>query len=340
MAIAVSVLLVTGLPGAAAHAGPAVAAARLSPAGPAPQAAAVGSVPRPDHIVVVVEENHSGTQIIGNPNAPYITSLAANNANFTSSFALTHPSQPNYIGLFSGSTQGVTDDACPFSFATPSLGDRLIAGGHTFAGYSESQPSAGYTGCQNAGLYARKHNPWVDFPAIPAASNQPFSAFPSDYSTLPDVSFVVPNLQNDMHDGTIAQGDTWLQSNLSGYVTWAATHNSLLIFTFDEDDSSAGNRIATIFAGERVVPGSYAETINHYNVLRTIEDAFGVTPLGASATSPPILDVWTAPVGDPPPTAAFTYSCQGVSCSFDGTGSTDDTSVVGWTWDFGDGSSA
>jgi PKD repeat protein len=334
--IAITTLLIAGVPGAVAHAAPAVDGARLSPAA---LAAGVGSVPRPDHIVVVVEENHSGTQIIGNPAAPYITSLAANNANFTSSFALTHPSQPNYIGLFSGSTQGVTDNACPYSFAAPSLGDRLIAGGHTFVGYSESQPSAGYTGCESAALYARKHNPWVNFPAIPAASNQPFTAFPSDFTTLPDVSFVVPNLQNDMHDGTIAQGDAWLQNNLSGYINWAKTHNSLLIFTFDEDDNSAGNRIATIFAGERVVPGSYAETINHYNVLRTIEDAFGITPLGASATSPPIMDVWTAPAGDPPPVAAFTSSCQGLTCSFDGTGSTDDTSVVGWTWDFGDGTS-
>ena len=325
-------LLVAGVPGTLAQADQ---AGRTSAAA---QAASVGVVPRPDHIVVVVEENHSGTGIIGNPDAPYITSLAANNANFTASFAVTHPSEPNYVALFSGSTQGVTDDSCPHAHAVASLGDSLIGAGLTFTGYSESLPSAGFTGC-TSGKYVRKHAPWVDFPAIPAASNQPFTAFPTDYSTLPDVSFVIPNLQNDMHDGTIAQGDTWLQNNLSGYVDWAKTHNSLLIFTFDEDDNSAGNRIPTIFAGERVVPGSYAETINHYNVLRTIEDAYGITPLGASATSSPILDVWTAPAGDPPPVAAFTSSCQGVTCSFDGTGSTDDTSVVGWNWDFGDGTS-
>jgi PKD repeat protein len=325
-------LLVSAVPSAASL-------AQGNESAAAPQAGGVGVVPRPDHVVVVIDENHSGTQIIGNPGAPYINSLATNNANFTSSFAITHPSEPNYIALFSGSTQGVTDDSCPHAHAAQSLGDRLIAAGRTFKGYSESMPSAGFTGCGSAGLYARKHNPWVDFPAIPAASNQPFTAFPSDYSTLPDVSFVIPNLQNDMHDGTVAQGDTWLQNNLSGYITWAKTHNSLFILTFDEDDNNAGNRIPTIFAGERVVPGSYAETVNHYNVLRTLEDAFGVTPLGASATSPPILDVWTPPAGDPPPTAVFTSSCQGVTCTFDGTGSTDDTSVVGWTWDFGDGGS-
>ncbi|PZS15178.1 MAG: hypothetical protein DLM57_13205 [Pseudonocardiales bacterium] len=344
-AATVAVLVVAGVPGVPglAYAAPAgragTAATQAGRAGtPAAQAAAVGAVPRPDHIVVVVEENHSNAEIIGNPSAPYISSLAAGNANFTQSYALTHPSEPNYIAMFSGSTQGITDDSCPHSFATPSLGDELIGASRSFVGYSESQPSAGYLGC-SSGTYARKHNPWSDFPAIPASSNQPFTAFPSDYTTLPAVSYVVPNLQNDMHDGTVAQGDTWLQTNLSSYVTWAKTHNSLFILTFDEDDNSAANRIATIFAGQQVVPGSYAEAINHYNVLRTIEDAYGLTPLGASATSSPILDVWAAPAGDPPPVAAFTWTCTALTCSFDGTGSTDDTAVAAWSWDFGDGSS-
>lgn len=335
VATAIAALLVAGFPGAVADAAPNGSARPAA----AQQAAATGVVPRPDHIVVVVEENHAATQIVGNPAAPYINSLATQNANLTQSFAVTHPSQPNYIALFSGSTQGVTDDACPYSFTTPSLGGQLISAGHSFVGYSESQPSAGDASCGSAGLYARKHNPWVDFPAIPPASNQPFTAFPTDYSTLPTVSFVIPNLQNDMHDGTVAQGDTWLQNNLSGYVTWAKTHNSLFILTFDEDDNSAANQIATIFAGERVVPGSYPETVSHYNVLRTIEDAYGLTPLGASATSQPITDIWSAPAGDPPPVAAFTWTCTGVSCSFDGTGSTDDTAVANWSWDFGDGGS-
>ncbi|HVU93422.1 MAG TPA: alkaline phosphatase family protein, partial [Jatrophihabitans sp.] len=220
-------------------------------------ASATASVPRPDHVVIVVEENKAAPEIVGNPDAPFITSLAAGGANFTSSYAITHPSQPNYIALFSGSPQGVTDDSCPHSFAAPSLGDELIAAGRTFTGYSESLPSAGYTGCSLNG-YARKHNPWVDFPAIPASANQPFSAFPSDYSQLPDVSFVIPNLQNDMHDGTVAQGDAWLQANLGGYIEWAKTHNSLFVLTFDEDDNSAANRSATVFAGQPVAAGNYA----------------------------------------------------------------------------------
>ena len=104
---------------------------------------------------------------------------------------------------------------------------------------------------------------------------------------------MIPNLQNDMHDGTIAQGDTWLRSNLGGYVDWARTHNSLLVLTWDEDDNSAGNRISTVFAGQSVVPGQYGETVDHYRVLRTIEDSAGIAALGASASVAPITDAFT-----------------------------------------------
>ena len=295
------------------------------------------TVPRPDHVVIVVEENRSALNIIGNPNAPYINSLAQQNANFTQSYALTHPSQPNYIGLFSGSTQGVTDDSCPHSFAATSLGDQLIAAGHTFAGYSEGLPSVGYTGC-NAGKYAAKHSPWVNFPSLPASTNQPLTAFPTDFNDLPDVSFVIPNLDNDMHDGTIAQGDAWLQSHLGDYVTWAKTHNSLFVMTFDEDDRADNNRIPTIMAGARVDPGTYTETIDHYDLLRTLQDAFGLSPLGNSATADPILDVWNAGDGNQAPTARFTSSCSLLSCGFDATTSSDpDGTVQQYTWNFGDG---
>ena len=308
----------------------------LHPAAPA--VAGTTTVPKPDHVVIVVEENHSETNILGNPDAPYINSLANNNANFTQSYAVTHPSQPNYLALFSGSTQGVTDDSCPHSFTTTSLGDELLAAGRTFVGYSETMPSAGYTGC-GSGKYAAKHNPWVDFPTLQgAATNQTLSTLPTDFTQLPDVSFVIPNLTDDMHDGTVAQGDAWLQANLGAYVTWAQTHNSLFILTFDEDDNGSANRIPTIMAGQRVTPGTYTETINHYSVLRTIQDAFGLAPLANSAAASPVLDVWTPGDGNTAPSAAFTSSCTDLGCSFDATGSSDgDGQVVSYAWTYGDG---
>jgi acid phosphatase len=262
------------------------------------RASASATLPKPDHIVIVMEENHSSAQIIGSSDAPYINSLAQQGALFTNSHAVTHPSQPNYVAFFSGSTQGLTDDSCPHTFSGPSLGGELINAKYSFTGYSESLPSAGFTGCSDpwwnfwAPPYARKHAPWVDFSDVPASSNQPFTKFPSDYSKLPTVSFVVPNEQDDMHSGTVQDGDSWLQNNLDGYAQWAKTHNSLLIVTWDENDGSANNQIPTIFVGSMVKTGQYSENINHYNVLRTIEDIYGLTPLNNSASVSAISDVW------------------------------------------------
>jgi hypothetical protein len=300
-------------------------------------ASTVTAVPRPDHVVVVVEENHSGQQIIGNPSAGYINSLAATGANLTNFFAETHPSQPNYLALFSGGTQGVTTDACPQSFGGATLGSLALQAGVGFVGYSEGLPSVGYLGC-TSGKYVRKHNPWSNFTNVPASASRPFTDFPTDYSQLPGVSFVIPNQDNDMHDGSIAQGDAWLQSNLSAYADWARTHNSLLVVTFDEDDYSQNNQIATIVVGQQVQPGSYGTIGNHYNLLRTIEDGFGLPPLGASATAQPILDIWKTPGGNQPPVAVFSSSCVVLVCSFDAGGSSDgDGSVVSYGWSFGDG---
>ena len=133
-----------------------VAAATLAlvgAVGAAPTAQAAASVPRFDHIVLVMFENKASSQITAS-SAPYFQSLAAQGASFSQSYAITHPSQPNYIALFSGSTQGVTSDACPKTFSANNLGAQLIAAGLTFKGYSESMPSNGYTGC-SSGTYIR-----------------------------------------------------------------------------------------------------------------------------------------------------------------------------------------
>jgi phosphatidylinositol-3-phosphatase len=249
------------------------------------------ALPVPAHIVVVVEENHGYSQIIGSSQAPYINTLASEGALFTNSHALTHPSQPNYLAFFSGSVQGITDDSCPHTFSAANLGSELIAAKKTFVGYSEGLPSTGSTVC-TAGEYARKHAPWTDFSNVPSTDSVPFSSFPTNYANLPTISFVIPDLLDDMHDGTIQQGDSWLQTNLQGYVTWAKANNSLLIVTFDEDQGTTVNQIATIFVGPMVKPGKYSEKINHYNVLRTLEAIYGLPYAGKSASVKTITDVW------------------------------------------------
>jgi len=264
---------------------PSAAVGHLAPA-------AVAGVPRPDHIVLVMFENKKFGDIYGSASAPYLNTLAATGALFTQSYGITHPSQPNYIALFSGSNQGVVGDVCPKTFTNrPNLATQLITAGFTFTGYSESMPSDGFTGC-TAPKYARKHNPWVDFTNVPASANRTFAAFPTDFSTLPTVAFVVPNLCNDMHNCQVLTGDKWTKAKLSAYANWAMTHNSLLILTFDEDDKTSVNQIFTLIVGQHVQPGAYAEQINHYTILRTIEDAYGLSPLNNAASAAPITDCW------------------------------------------------
>jgi len=267
-------------------------AALAAPIAVSTPAHAAAGLPRPDHVVVVIEENHSFSDVIGNASAPYINSLAAQGAEFTQSFAVTHPSEPNYLALFAGSTEGLSSDSCPHTYTTANLASELTTAGDTFTGYSESMPSTGYTGC-TSGEYARKHNPWANFTNIPTTDNKPLTAFPTTFTTLPTVSIIVPNLLDDMHDGTIQAGDTWLQNNIDGYVQWAKTHNSDLIVTWDEDDNSSGNQVPTIAVGANVKPGTYNETINHYSVLRTIEDFYNLAYAGSSSTATPITDAFT-----------------------------------------------
>jgi hypothetical protein len=253
-----------------------------------------------DHIVIVIEENKSFTQVLGNPaSAPYLNNtLKAGGASLTDVYGITHPSQPNYLQFFSGANQGVTtnnDTSGITPYNTSNLGAELIAAGRTFIGYSENLPTVGYTGFDaDGGLYARRHNPWVQWQAndsptanhLPPSLNQSFSAFPTtpaNFANLPSVSIVVPNNNNNMHDGTIPQGDAWLQTNLGAYANWAKDNNSLLIVTFDEDNSSARNRIPTVLYGANVKSGAEVDgTWTLHNVLHTVEAANGAAHAAAS----------------------------------------------------------
>src|SRR5271156_2993924 len=249
------------------------------------------ALPRPAHVVVVLEENHAYENIIGSPDAPYINQLAAEGASFTQSFAITHPSEPNYLALFSGSTQGIKGDPCPSRHSAPNLGSELIAAGETFTGFSEGLPAVGSRIC-TSGKYASKHVPWVDFSNVPSNDNQPYTSFPANFANLPTVAWVIPDQDNDMHDGSLERGDAWLKKNLATYLAWARNNNSLLIITWDEDEDTDVNRIPTIFVGPMVKPGKYSEKIDHYSVLRTLEAMYGLPYAGKSAAASAVTDVW------------------------------------------------
>jgi acid phosphatase len=257
-------------------------------------AAHAGKLPRPDHVVVVIEENRGYTQIMNMRNSnSYIHALARRGALFTQSYGVTHPSQPNYLSLFSGSTQGVGRNSCPHKFEGDNLASSLLAAGLSFASYSESLPAAGDLSC-SSGAYQRKHNPVANWQGtrLPAEMNLRLADFPKDFAKLPTVSFVIPDQDNDMHDGDFERADAWLKARIEPYVEWAFRHNSLLILTWDEDDYREGNHIVTILVGPMVKAETSAQRIDHYNVLRTLLDFYGLPALGASRDAAPIKGIW------------------------------------------------
>ena len=247
------------------------------------------------YVQLVIFENESYDDVIGSAQAPYITGLSKTWANMTQSFAITHPSEPNYLALFSGSTQGVSSDQCPVSFGVQSLGSELLKAGVSFTGYAESMPYNGFTGCMavpdslpSGWLYMRKHVPWTDFTKVPGSVS---IVYPGPLKKPPSsFTWITPNMCNDMHDCAISTGDKWAKKNLPKLIAWDQANNGLLILTFDENDGSPGNQIPTILIGN-VNPGQYSQTINHYSVLRTIEDIFGLKHLGASGSASPIKGV-------------------------------------------------
>lgn len=256
----------------------------------------------PSKIVVVIEENHSYSQIIGSSSAPYMNSLASAGASCTSFYAITHPSQPNYLHFFSGSSQGVTSDSLPTGtpFTTPNLAASVRAAGMTFGGYCEGLPAVG-SNVTSSGNYYRKHNPWVNWQKdppgtnqLPSAVNMPFSLFPSDYSQLPNLSIVVPDQLHDMHDGTIAQADAWLSQNIGPYAAWAMNNNGLLAVIWDEDAGNERNRTAMILYGPMVRQGQIATTWTLHDLHRTIADLLGAPASGAAARCRSIIGAFTS----------------------------------------------
>ncbi len=247
--------------------------------------------PHANNVVVVIMENRDYDLIIGNSQAAYINkTLVPQAALMTNSHAIGHPSQPNYLAFFSGSTQGVTDDSCPHTFSTENVGAELFAAGQGFSGYSESMPHDGFTGCYS-GEYARKHNPWVNFTNVPAASNVVYHRFTA---SPPILAIIVPNLCHDMHDCSTQTGDTWLKKNVPAILKYNSAHGGLLILTWDEaaPDKNGKNQIATLLLGPTVKPGSYSQNIDHYSVLRTIETITGVVCTARACTASDLKGMW------------------------------------------------
>lgn len=249
-------------------------------------------------VVLVIFENEN----IDKPlSQPFFSTLVSKGALLTNYHAVAHPSQPNYIALTSGDTQGVDDDD-NHDLGVKHLGDLLEAKGKTWKNYAENFPGSCFAGAVD-GRYVRKHTPFISYLNVnktPRCANiVEASQFATDVknNTLPDFSFYTPNMDNDTHDTNIVYGEEWFKKTFDPFLRQPAFKNVLLIVTFDENECNTvgpyvtakkkvlckndPNQVYTAFYGNGVKVGSTSnKSYDHYSLLRTIEAGFGLGTLG------------------------------------------------------------
>ncbi|HLI73845.1 MAG TPA: alkaline phosphatase family protein [Acidimicrobiales bacterium] len=265
-----------------------------------------------DHVIWVWMENHSYDSIIGSPDATYINQLAHSCGLATNYHNVSHPSLPNYVAATSGlplaSLAPFTSDCDP-SPACSAPGPSIFSQGESWKAYEESMPA----NCDkdSAGEYAVRHNPPAYFSSLlfckprsltaqaPAVSfDVPYTELASDIAadTLPAFAFVTPNLVDDMHDGTVAEGDEWLATNLPSIFSspqYTSGHVAVFV-TWDEGEggassdcatntTDAGCHVATIVASPSTTATSSGTLFNHYSLLHTAEQLLGLPLLGQAA---------------------------------------------------------
>lgn len=278
-------------------------------------ALALAQVPRSNHVVVVVEENHGYSRVIGNTAMPYLNSLASHYALATQYYANTHPSIGNYFEMTAG--QIITNnDSFTSTVTEDNFVRHLLSAGRTWKSYAESLPSVGYTG-GDVYPYVRHHDPPSYFSDVRNSSVErlnlvPFSHFSGDLANnrLPQFSLVIPNMHHDAHDcpagittctdqQKLAAADAWLKANIAPLIANVAFQkDGILIIVFDEssdsDTAHGGGHTATVVVGPLVKKG-YRSTAfyQHQNTLRTVLKALGLNTFpGAAATVSPMNDLF------------------------------------------------
>lgn len=267
---------------------------------PTPTPSASPLVPSFDHVYVIILENKEYNQIVGSSAAPYENSLIAKYGVATSFYAERHPSEPNYIALTSGGTQGTTTDGT-YNLDVPNLFDQITASGRTWHVYAQGYPGNCFKGSTTpyvvdgpgaAGDYARKHNPAISYKSVSgnpqACAN--ITGLAGFDPAAANFEMIIPNEINDMHSSSVAAGDAFLKAFVPEIVDSPAFANSVLFITFDEgagsDVQGGGGHIATLIASPGMAPGTkFTTTANHYSMLKTIETAWGLPFLGQAATA-------------------------------------------------------
>ena len=248
-------------------------------------------------VVVIVMENKEEQSILGSASAPFANRLARRYGVASASFAIGHPSLPNYLALTSGSTHGISSDCTDCTVNAPNLADQLSTAGRSWKAYLEGVPGPCFTGAGSGG-YAKRHNPFIYYDDVARDHARcshlvGFGALSADLRAgrLPSFAWITPNLCDDTHDCGVGAGDAFLARTVPALLQAIGPHG-FLILTWDEGASDAGccrgvargGQIATIVAGPDVVPGSRERTpLDHYGVLATIERALGLPLLGGAA---------------------------------------------------------
>lgn len=276
------------------------------PAEAAVSAVTAASVPAFSHIYLIVMENREYGSIVGNSHAPYLNALIRRWGLATNFHAVAHPSEPNYLALFGGSTFGVRDDGI-HNLGGRNLADQLEAHGRSWHVYAQDLPSrcstvsaarGGVDLLGLAGWYARKHEPAISFTDIArspirCARITRLSTFSPSAASF---ELIVPNMTNDMHDGSTAQGDAFLRSFVPRITSSPAFANSLLVITWDEGSTSlgGGGHVATLVISPHVRPGFRSATSHtHYSILRTIEDAWRLGCLNRTCAANDLREFFT-----------------------------------------------
>jgi phosphatidylinositol-3-phosphatase len=265
-----------------------------------------------EHIAVIVMENKEYGSVIGSSHAPYLNRLARRKVLLRREYATSHPSLPNYLALIGGSTFGTTSDCTDCYVRGRNLVDQLEAHGISWSAYMQSMPSACYTGASSGtdpNAYAKKHDPFMYFNDIrnrPSRCNKvvPFTELRADLrGGLPQFVWITPNECADMHSCSVATGDAWLKRWVPRILP-ALGSNGIVLILFDEGSSDrgccgvdpGGGHVAALIAG----PGAAERTriraaVDHYSVLRLIEDEWGLRRLrGAGDEATTTIQGWRA----------------------------------------------
>ncbi len=269
------------------------------PTGPNP------AIPASSHVFIIVEENHSYSEVIGSSAMPFLNSLASQYSLATNYFADLHPSIPNYFMLTAG--QIVTlDDTFTGTVDVDNIVRSLTMAGKSWKSYAEDLPGPGYLG-GDSGNYWKRHNPLAYFSDVANSPAQranlvPFQQFQSDLASgsLPDLLFLVPNLIDDAHDGNLAQADAWLRTNVGPLISNPQFQQAgLLIIVFDESEDfdldHGGGHVAMVLVGPHVKRGFQSTTFyQHESTLKLMLQALGVSAFpGSSAGAPSMSEFFT-----------------------------------------------